>query len=109
MAKYVLKRGVFLRQAGLPPLCENTLRGNDDLADKYLSNDPSLAKYFSTLPGKTEFIPPPVTAKPPDPIVIIEPKEPEVKVEKPKIEEVIPVEVIKKVVRKQRKRVKHRK
>ena len=47
---YKLKKGVFLRQIGLPPLCEWKL--TDELAEKYLQNDPSLARYFAFIPEK---------------------------------------------------------
>jgi len=47
---YKLKKGVFLRQIGLPPLCEWKL--TDELAEKYLQNDPSLSKYFAFIPEK---------------------------------------------------------
>ena len=115
--KYILKRGVFLRQIGLTPLCEGTLRNNDELAESYLKNDPTLVKYFETVPGKTEYAPPQVTAKPVEPIVIIEPKEPEIippEPEKAEVGEVPtepekpPVKIIK-AVRKQRKRAKTKK
>jgi len=97
MNKYVLKRGAFLRQFGLPPLCEGTLRNNDELAEKYLANDPTLVRYFDAVPGKREFVPPPVSVKPSEPIEVIEPKE-----------EDIPVEIIK-AVRKPGKRAKTKK
>ena len=47
---YKLKKGVFLRQIGLPPLCEWKL--TDELTEKYLQNDPSLARYFAFIPEK---------------------------------------------------------
>jgi hypothetical protein len=50
MNKYILKRGVFLRQIGLLPLCESTLRDNDKLAEDYLKNDPTLIRYFDSAP-----------------------------------------------------------
>ena len=79
MAHYKLKKGVFLRQIGLPPLCEWKL--TDELAEKYLQNDPSLARYFAFIPEKKATIP--VKAK------VIPVKE-EIKEEKIEEQEIIP-------------------
>ena len=82
MNKYILKKGVFLRQIGLQPLCEWTLRDNDKLAEDYLKNDPTLIRYFSSAPSTgAEIVPPPVIAKEEE-VEIIEPKEEEIPVEK---------------------------
>jgi len=55
MAKYKLKKGVFIRQIGLQPLCEWFL--TDELAESYLKNDPTLIRYFDIIPAKVETIP----------------------------------------------------
>lgn len=52
MSKYKLKKGVFIRQIGLPPLCEWKL--TDELAESYLKNDPSVARFFAFIPEKKE-------------------------------------------------------
>jgi hypothetical protein len=81
MNKYILKRGVFLRQIGLMPLCESTLRNNDELAEQYLKNDPTLIRYFDSVPAAPVVEAP---KKKEEPIIIepeiAEPAEPEVKI-----------------------------
>jgi hypothetical protein len=82
---YKLKKGVFLRQIGLPPLCEWKL--TDELAEKYLQNDPSLARYFAFIPEK----------KAVQPVKKVEVKKeviPEPEIEKIEVEEVEEQEII---------------
>jgi len=87
MNKYILKKGVFLRQIGLLPLCESTLRNNDKLAEDYLKNDPTLIRYFASapsVPAATISVPPLVSTKAQE-VEIIEPE----RTEEPTVE-VIP-------------------
>lgn len=81
MNKYILKKGVFLRQIGLTPLCEWTLRNNDKLAEDYLKNDPTLIRYFASAPSTVaEVVPAPIIE---EEVEVIEPKADEHFTEKP--------------------------